>query len=212
MRECAVKKRKGLYEKYFKRVFDFITALIILVAFSWLFLIVAALVRIKLGSPIIFKQERPGKDGKSFYIWKFRSMTNEVDDKGELLPREQRLTSFGMKLRSTSLDELPEIFNVLRGEMSLVGPRPLRVEYLPLYSKEQARRHEVLPGITGWAQVCGRNNITWKRKFELDVEYVDSVSFFFDLKVLFLTLYKTIKREGADNIVAGEGVFVGNER
>ncbi|MBP3529968.1 MAG: sugar transferase [Thermoguttaceae bacterium] len=193
-----------------KRVVDFLGALFGVVLTAPIWFVVAILVRWKLGSPVIYSQPRPGLNGKIFYIKKFRTMTNETDENGVLLPNEMRKTKFGSLLRSTSLDELPELLNVLKGEMSLVGPRPLRVEYLPRYSKEQARRHDVPPGVTGWAQVRGRNNLTWEEKFKLDVWYVDNRSLWLDLKIIFMTIYKVIKREGADNIATGEGAFLGN--
>lgn len=180
----------------FKRSIDIVGSLIGLIILSPIFLIVAILVRTKLGSPIFFVQPRPGKNGKVFKMIKFRTMLDSKNKFGELLSDEQRLTPFGKKLRSTSLDELPELINVLKGDMSLVGPRPLLVEYLPLYSKHQARRHEVRPGITGWAQVNGRNSIDWKTKFNLDVEYVDNYNFFMDMKILILTVLKVVKKDG----------------
>lgn len=156
----------------------------------------AILVRYKLGSPILFKQQRPGLHGKPFYLYKFRTMTDERDENGKLLPDHLRLTSFGKFLRKYSLDELPQLFNVLKGDISLVGPRPLLMEYLELYTPEQARRHEVKPGITGWAQVNGRNAISWEEKFKLDVWYVDNRTFWLDIKILFLTVIKVLKKEG----------------
>lgn len=179
-----------------KRFFDFSVSLIVLILLSPIILIVGILVRIQLGAPVIFSQERPGKGGEIFRMLKFRSMTMEVNSKGELLPDHMRLNRFGKLLRSSSLDELPGLWNVLKGDMSLVGPRPLRVEYLSLYSPEQARRHEVRPGITGWAQVNGRNAISWEERFKLDVWYVDNRSFWLDIKILLLTLKKVFKREG----------------
>lgn len=189
----------GPYEKFFKRPIDIICALAAIVVFSWLFLIVAVLVRIKLGSPILFKQERPGKNEKLFKLYKFRTMTDAKDDNGELLPDEVRLTKFGKFLRSTSLDELPEAFNILKGDMSVVGPRPLLVQYLPLYSDEQHRRHEVRPGLSGYAQVNGRNSVTWEEKFKLDVEYVDHITFIGDLKIVIKTVISALKREGINS-------------
>ncbi|EGQ8123712.1 sugar transferase [Vibrio parahaemolyticus] len=186
-----------------KRLVDFLAALMALILLSPIIIITAMLIFFKLGSPVLFTQDRPGKHGKRFKMFKFRTMTSEKDDSGQLLPNEQRMTSFGNKLRSTSLDELPGLINVLKGDMSLVGPRPLLVEYLPLYSEEQARRHEVRPGITGWAQVNGRNAISWEEKFKLDVWYVDNQSFFLDCKIIFLTIKKVFIREGinsSDNI------------
>jgi lipopolysaccharide/colanic/teichoic acid biosynthesis glycosyltransferase len=184
------------YRRRGKRLFDLLLALPGVVLLAPLMSLLAALVRIKLGSPIFFDQLRPGLEGKPFKLYKFRTMTNAKDKDGKLLPDERRLTKFGRFLRSTSLDELPELINVLKGEMSLVGPRPLLMEYLPLYSPEQARRHEVLPGITGWAQVNGRNAISWEEKFKLDVWYVDNVSLWLDLKILWMTFVKIFKRDG----------------
>ena len=179
-----------------KRFFDFLIALIALLTLLPLIIIVAVLIRFKLGSPILFTQDRPGFNGKVFKMMKFRTMLDNKDKQGNLLPDDERMTKFGSLLRSTSLDELPGLFNVLKGDMSLVGPRPLLVQYLPLYSTEQARRHNVRPGITGWAQVNGRNAISWEQKFILDVWYVDNQSFFLDIKILFLTVKKVFVREG----------------
>ncbi|MGL4673153.1 sugar transferase [Cetobacterium sp.] len=179
-----------------KRVFDLTLTLLFFIFFWWVFILLTYLVRKKLGSPAIFKQERPGKDGKIFTMYKFRSMSDARDKNGKLLSDSERLTKFGKLLRATSLDELPELYNVLRGEMSLVGPRPLLPEYLSRYNSFQARRHEVLPGITGWAQVNGRNAISWGDKFKLDVYYVDNRSFIFDIKILFLTVKKVFIKEG----------------
>ena len=183
-------------QRLFKRIIDIIGSLAGLIILSPVFLVVGVLVYSKLGSPIFFTQERVGKDGKIFKMIKFRTMLDSTNKFGELLDDEERLTPFGKKLRSTSLDELPEIINVLKGDMSLVGPRPLLVEYIPLYSKHQFRRHEVKPGITGWAQVNGRNSIDWETKFNLDVEYVDKFNLIMDIKILFLTVLKVIKRDG----------------
>ncbi len=183
-------------QRLFKRIIDIIGSLAGLIILSPVFLIVSVLVYSKLGSPIFFTQERVGKDGKIFKMIKFRTMLDSTNKFGELLDDEERLTPFGKKLRSTSLDELPEIINVLKGDMSLVGPRPLLVEYIQLYSKHQFRRHEVKPGITGWAQVNGRNSIDWETKFNLDVEYVDKFNLIMDIKILFLTVLKVIKRDG----------------
>lgn len=179
-----------------KRFVDVV--LVLLAAPLWvpLLAMLAIAVRVKLGSPVFFSQIRPGRDGKPFRLIKFRSMTNARDASGALLPDAERLPPFGRLLRSTSLDELPELLNVLKGDMSLVGPRPLLMEYLPLYSAEQARRHELRPGLTGWAQVNGRNALSWEDKFKLDVWYVDNHSFWLDLKILLLTLWKVVKREG----------------
>ena len=179
-----------------KRVFDIIASLMGLILLSPVILITAILVRTKLGSPIFFTQDRVGKDNKIFKMIKFRTMSDERDEYGELLSDEYRLTSFGKFLRSTSIDELPELINVLKGDMSLVGPRPLLQEYIPLYSKEQIRRHDVLPGLTGWAQVNGRNSISWCDKFKLDVWYVDNKSFILDIKIIFMTILKVLKRDG----------------
>jgi len=179
-----------------KRSFDIAVSLTLLIMLAPLLIVLTILIRTRLGSPILFHQERSGLYGKPFIIHKFRTMTDARDEHGELLPDEQRLPRFGQLLRSTSLDELPELLNVLQGNMSLVGSRPLLMEYLPLYNQEQARRHDVLPGITGWAQVNGRNQISWEEKFELDVWYVDNRSFLLDIKILFLTAYKALKREG----------------
>jgi|SRR5690625_590356 len=179
-----------------KRLFDVFVSVAALVFLSPVLLIVALLVRKNLGSPVFFKQTRPGRDGLPFSMLKFRTMLEAIDSKGKILPDEQRLTRFGQWLRSTSMDELPELWNVLKGDMSLVGPRPLLMEYLPLYSKEQYRRHEMRPGITGWAQVNGRNAIDWEERFALDVWYVDNHSFLLDLKILFLTIKSVFQREG----------------
>ena len=177
-----------IYSKFIKRLIDIILSLIVLVCLSWLYLIVAILVRVKLGSPVIFKQPRPGKDGKVFNLYKFRTMTDAKDENGNLLPDVDRLPEFGKKLRATSLDELPEFINILKGDMSFVGPRPLLVKYLPLYNEEQRHRHDVRPGLTGWAQVNGRNLLSWEDRFEKDVYYVRNLSFLLDLKIVFMTV------------------------
>ena len=177
-----------------KSMFDFALACILIVLFSPLYLIISMLIWWKMGRPILFTQERPGKDGKIFKIYKFRTMTNEKDKNGELLPDEKRLVGIGRFIRSTSLDELPQLFNVLKGDMSFVGPRPLLIEYLPLYNERQRKRHEVKPGITGWAQVNGRNAISWEEKFEHDVWYVEHRSFWLDMKILWMTFLKVLKR------------------
>ncbi|HIY33922.1 MAG TPA: sugar transferase [Candidatus Eubacterium faecigallinarum] len=182
--------------KYIKRFFDFVSALLALIVFSLLLAVVAVLVKIKLGSPVIFKQERPGLNNKVFTLYKFRTMTGERDKNGELLPDEVRLTKFGQFLRNTSIDELPELINILKGDMSVIGPRPLLVQYIPLYNKHQARRAEVKPGLSGWAQVNGRNSVTWEDKFDMDVYYADNYSLALDLKILFMTVKNVIKREG----------------
>ena len=188
--------KSTFYTRYGKRLLDVLCVLAVLVLFWWVYVITAVLVRVKLGSPVLFRQERPGKNGKIFKLCKFRSMTDERDETGELLPDEVRLTKFGKLLRATSLDELPELFHVLKGEMSLVGPRPLLVKYLPLYNEHQARRHDVTPGLTGYAQVHGRNAISWEEKFDLDVYYVEHISFGLDLKILVQTVAKVFRREG----------------
>jgi len=184
-----------------KRAFDICVALLALVILSPVILVVAILVALKLGRPVIFRQVRPGLRGDPFEMVKFRTMTSARDERGELLPDAQRMTRFGAFLRNTSLDELPELWNVVKGDMSLVGPRPLLMEYLPLYSKHQYRRHEVRPGITGWAQINGRNAISWEDKFKLDVWYVDNQSLALDIKVLALTVKKVLKRDD----ISGEG-------
>lgn len=193
------KHRPGFYEKYIKRMLDFLLALSAIVVLSPIILITALLVRIKLGSPVIFCQRRPGKDEKIFSMYKFRSMTDEKDEDGNLLPDEIRLTAFGKKLRATSLDELPELFNILKGDMSIVGPRPLLVSYLERYNEEQKHRHDVRPGLTGLAQVNGRNAISWEDKFVYDVEYVKKVSFGNDLKIIFQTVGSVLKRDGINS-------------
>lgn len=183
------------FQNVVKRTIDIVCSGLGLIVLSPILLITAVLIRIKLGSPIFFTQDRLGKDGKVFKMIKFRTMLDSVDKWGEPLPDEERMTSFGQLLRSTSIDELPELINVFKGDMSLVGPRPLLVEYKELYSKEQWRRHEVRPGITGWAQVNGRNNISWCKKFELDIWYVDNKSLLTDIKILVITVLKVIKRD-----------------
>ena len=179
-----------------KRLIDILGSLIGIIVLSPVYIIVGILVYLKLGSPILFSQMRPGKDEKIFKMYKFRSMLDSTNNLGEVLPDEERLTPFGAKLRSTSLDELPELFNVLKGEMSLVGPRPLLVEYLDLYSDEQKKRHKMRPGITGWAQVNGRNSISWSDKLSLDVEYVENFNLLLDIKIIFMTVFKVFKKEG----------------
>ena len=195
-----LKGKNGFYNRYVKRIIDIICALLAIMVFWWLYLIVAVLVRIKLGSPIIFKQERPGKIDKKtgketiFNLYKFRTMTDKRDVEGNLLPDDVRLTKFGRILRSTSLDELPEAFNILKGDMSVIGPRPLLVEYLPYYTKEEHHRHDVRPGLSGWAQINGRNAIdSWEQRFQYDLEYVKNVSFAFDIKVVLKTIEKVLK-------------------
>ena len=185
-----------MYKLFFKRFFDFILSLIAIIMLSPVYLIVIVLVRIKLGSPVFFTQKRPGKDEKTFKMYKFRTMTNEVDENGNLLPDDKRLTKFGKLLRSTSLDELPELFNILKGDMSIVGPRPLLVRYLPLYNEYQKHRHDARPGFTGWAQCNGRNSISWEEKFDLDVYYVNHITFLLDVKIIFKTVKTVLCREG----------------
>ena len=207
------KGKNGIYNRYFKRMIDIICALLALGVFWWLYIIVAILVRVQLGSPIIFKQARPGKidpmTGKEtiFYLYKFRTMTDARDINGLPLPDDVRLTKFGRLLRSTSLDELPEVINILKGDMSVIGPRPLLVEYLPYYTELEHHRHDVRPGLSGWAQINGRNAIdSWEQRFEYDLEYVDKISFLFDLKVIFLTVAKVLKRS---DIQVGSQIKVG---
>jgi undecaprenyl phosphate N,N'-diacetylbacillosamine 1-phosphate transferase len=197
-----VNSKDGIYRNFFKRPMDFILSLIAIIALSSVFLIVAVLVRVKLGSPVLFKQERPGLNENIFMMYKFRTMTDERDGEGNLLPDSIRLTRFGKFLRSTSLDELPELINILKGDMSIIGPRPLLVQYLPLYNEHQKRRHEVRPGLSGLAQVSGRNAISWEDKFDLDVEYVENVSFFGDWKIIFQTVKKVFVREGINSETA----------
>ena len=208
-----LKGKNGFYNRYVKRIIDIICALLAIMVFWWLYLIVAVLVRIKLGSPIIFKQERPGKIDKKtgketiFNLYKFRTMTDKRDVEGNLLPDDVRLTKFGRILRSTSLDELPEAFNILKGDMSVIGPRPLLVEYLPYYTKEEHHRHDVRPGLSGWAQINGRNDIdSWEQRFQYDLEYVKNVSFAFDIKVVLKTIEKVLKRS---DIQVGKQIKVG---
>ena len=196
MKREQVMKKHRIYQKYVKRILDFIISICAGILLSPVFLIVAVLVRVKLGSPVIFKQDRPGRDEKIFRLYKFRSMTDEKDENGQLLPDEVRLNHFGKLLRSTSLDELPELWNIIKGDMSIVGPRPLLVSYLPLYNSRQKKRHEVRPGLTGLAQVNGRNAISWEEKFELDVSYVEKLSFMTDLGIFFKTVSSVIRREG----------------
>ena len=194
--------KKGFYEKFIKRIQDIVCACIAIIILSPIMVVIAIMVRIKLGSPVVFAQGRPGLNGKIFKLYKFRTMSSVKDEHGDLLPDEQRLTSFGKKLRSTSLDELPELFNIVKGDMSIVGPRPLLPQYLPRYNKRQARRHEVRPGFTGLAQVNGRNAISWEEKFEWDVKYVDNVSFVQDWKIIFKTVGTVLKKDGISSETA----------
>lgn len=188
-----------MYRYIGKRLFDIVLSAAALILLSPILLVVAVLVRTKLGSPVLFKQKRPGKNEKIFTLYKFRTMTDEKDENGVLLPDEVRLTPFGKMLRATSLDELPELFNIIKGEMSIIGPRPLLVKYLPLYNEEQKHRHDVRPGLTGLAQINGRNAITWEKKFEYDVEYVENLSFGLDCKIFFKTVSAVLKREGINS-------------
>ncbi|MFE0441025.1 sugar transferase [Aerococcus sp. NPDC058936] len=202
----------SVYTRYIKRFLDILISLVAIIVLSPVLIIVAILVRIKLGSPILFRQQRPGMNEKVFDMMKFRSMTDETDAEGNLLPDDVRLTTFGKKLRATSLDELPELFNILKGDMSLIGPRPLLVKYLPLYNDEQSKRHLVRPGLTGFAQVNGRNAQTWKQRFAYDVEYVEKVSFVFDIAVLFRTVITVLRREGvSEEGMATKESFKGNK-
>ena len=204
--------KKGVYEKYIKRPQDMLCALLALIVLSPILLITAFLVRVKLGSPVIFKQERPGLNEKIFTLYKFRTMTDERDSEGNFLPDEVRLTKFGKLLRSTSLDELPELLNILFGDIAVIGPRPLLVEYLPRYNAEQRRRHEVRPGLSGLAQVNGRNAISWEDKFKYDVQYVDHVTFIGDWKIILKTVLNVIKRDGINSETAATmEVFMGTE-
>lgn len=192
--ENAVKH--GIYRRFFKRTLDVVLSICAIVVLSFPMIVLAVLVRIKLGSPVIFRQKRPGLNEKIFTLYKFRTMTDKRDPDGHLLPDSERLTPFGKMLRSTSLDELPELFNILKGDMSIVGPRPLLVEYLERYNDHQKRRHEVRPGLSGSAQVSGRNALTWEEKFNLDVDYIDHIRFFLDMKIIVKTFMKVVIREG----------------
>jgi undecaprenyl phosphate N,N'-diacetylbacillosamine 1-phosphate transferase len=200
-----------VYKHIFKQLFDFVLALVLTIFFLPVFLIIGLLVYFKIGKPIFFCQKRPGKNEALFTVYKFRSMTDKKDEFGNLLPDEMRITKYGAFLRKTSLDELPQLFNVLKGDISFVGPRPLLIEYLPLYNEIQKNRHNVKPGITGWAQINGRNTITWRSKFEYDIWYIEHITFQLDLKILFLTVVKIIKAEGisSENSATMEK-FVGN--
>ena len=205
-------RRVTFYEVSVKRFLDVLCSVLALVVFWWLYLIIALLVKLKLGSPVLFTQDRPGKDEKVFKLYKFRTMTDAQDENGELLPDEVRLTKFGKWLRSTSLDELPEVFNILKGDMSVVGPRPLLVEYLDRYNDEQKRRHEVTPGLTGWAQVNGRNSISWEEKFKDDAWYIDHMNFILDVKIVLMTVQRALKREGiSSDTSATMETFMGTE-
>lgn len=188
-----------MYRLFLKRLLDIVLSLLSIIVLSPVYVVVAILVRVKLGSPVIFTQERPGKDEKIFKMYKFRTMTDERGEDGNLLPDVQRLTKFGRMLRNSSLDELPELFNILKGDMSIIGPRPLLVKYLPLYNEEQKRRHNVRPGLTGLAQAHGRNSSTWEERFKLDVKYVDNISFVLDVKIIFATIASVLKHEGIDS-------------
>lgn len=207
-----MRHKAGLYEKYIKRLLDVVLSGCALIVLSPLLVVTAILVRVKLGSPVIFCQERPGKDEKIFKLHKFRSMSDARDETGALLPDKERLTGFGKKLRSLSIDELPELWDIFCGKMSIVGPRPLLVKYLPLYSEEQHHRHDVRPGLTGWAQVHGRNLASWEERFAYDVDYVDNISFALDVKIIFMTIRCVFAREG----ISAEGsatmeAFTGTE-
>lgn len=206
-------KPYGIYERYFKRPFDIVCALAAIIVFCWLYAIIAILVRVKLGSPILFVQDRVGKDERIFKLYKFRTMTDAKDENGKLLPDEERLTKFGLFLRSTSLDELPEAFNIIKGDMSIVGPRPLLVQYLPRYSEEQRHRHDVSPGLSGYAQVHGRNAVSWEEKFKMDVAYTQRITFFGDVKIIFQTVQKAFFRhEGiSSEMSATMEEFMGSE-
>lgn len=195
-----------MYKKFVKRFLDIVISLFGLVILSPIILIVAILIKIKLGSPVIFKQERPGKDEKIFKLYKFRSMNNKKDENGNLLPDSQRLTKFGKVLRSTSLDELPELLNILKGDMSLIGPRPLSVMYLPYYNEQEKHRHDIRPGLTGLAQINGRNTVNWEDRFAYDIEYVNNITFLGDMKIFFKTFAKVFKRDGV--VVTGTGELI----
>ncbi|WP_445236757.1 sugar transferase [Exiguobacterium sp. USCH10] len=204
--------RFNMYERYFKRMQDLTLASLALLVLSPILFVVGVMIRIKLGGPIFFLQERPGKDGVVFHLIKFRTMTEERDEHGELLPDEKRLTPFGQKLRSLSIDELPSLINIIKGDLSIVGPRPLLVEYLPRYSVVQKRRHEVRPGLTGLAQVNGRNRLSWEDRFNLDVRYVDHITFLGDWNIVVQTVYKVFKRDGiSSETSATMEAFMGNE-
>ena len=206
------KGKDGIYCRYIKRILDVFCALAAMIVFCWLYAIIAVLVRVKLGSPVIFRQPRPGKDEKIFYLYKFRSMTDERDENGELLPDELRLTKFGKLLRSTSLDELPEAWNILKGDMSVVGPRPLLTKYLPLYSELQRIRHDVRPGLSGYAQVHGRNAVSWEKRFEMDVWYTENISFGLDGRIVVETVTIALERKNiSSESAATMEEFTGSE-
>lgn len=199
-------KPYGFYEKYFKRLLDCVCSSAAVIVFSWLYIIIAVLVKVNLGSPILFRQKRPGKNGKIFEVYKFRTMSNEKNKDGELLPDTERLTKFGRVLRATSLDELPEAFNIIKGEMSIVGPRPLAVQYLPYYTEKEQLRHAVRPGLSGLAQVNGRNSVNWEEKFAYDIAYVERITFLGDIKIIVQTVKTALKRENIG--VRGVGELV----
>ena len=207
-----MQRRIGLYERFGKRLLDILLSGTALLVLSPLLLVTAILVRVKLGSPVIFCQERPGKNEKIFKLHKFRSMTDARDENGDLLPDKERLTAFGKALRATSIDELPELFDIFRGKMSIVGPRPLLVKYLPLYNEEQHHRHDVRPGLTGWAQVHGRNLTSWEERFQYDVEYVQHISFALDVKIVFMTVRCVFAREGINGQVSDSKVTMNEFR
>lgn len=212
MQNKKIPHQKGFYEKFIKRPQDILLSLLAMIVLSPVLLITAILVRTKLGSPVIFKQKRPGLDEKVFTLYKFRTMTDAKDPDGNLLPDEVRLTKFGKLLRSTSLDELPELWNIFRGDIAVVGPRPLLVEYLSRYNEQQRRRHEVRPGLSGLAQVNGRNAISWEDKFKYDIQYVDHVTFLGDWKIIFQTILNVIKRDGINSETAATmEIFMGTE-
>ncbi len=204
MTESKAKPNNGLYKRFLKRPMDFILSLMAIIVLSPVLIIVAILVRLKLGSPVLFKQKRPGLNEKIFTMYKFRTMTDEKDENGELLPDSVRLTKFGRMLRSTSLDELPELFNILKGDMSIVGPRPLLERYLPYYTNSEKIRHTVRPGLSGLAQINGRNNLDWDRRLRLDVEYVSYLTFVLDLNIIIKTIMKAIKKEGVNVVDQAE--------
>lgn len=207
MNKKMIHKPYGPYEKYIKRPLDCFLSTVAIIILSPVLLITALLVRIKLGSPVLFTQDRPGLNGKIFKLYKFRSMTDKKDEDGNLLPDKERLTTFGRKLRSTSMDELPELFNIAKGDMAIIGPRPLLVKYLPYYNKQDSHRHDIRPGLTGLAQVSGRNALTWKDKFQKDVEYVDNITFLGDVRIVILTVKKIFIREGIEFLDGHQSVM-----